>query len=222
MRSYVCAQCHVEYYFKGQEKRLVYPWAKGIKVDQIAEYYDEVQHTDWVHAQSGAPALKAQHPEFEMWSQGIHARSGVACADCHMPYERVGAHKVSDHHVRSPLLNINKACQTCHKWPEAELRARVETIQSRTFELRNLAMDAMMDLIDDLQAAQASGVPTNQLTVARDFQRKAQFYLDFVEAENSAGFHAPQEAARILGQSIDLARKGKNALRPRRPGVAAN
>ena len=87
---------------------------------------------DWVHAETGAPALKAQHPEFEMWNQGIHARSGVACADCHMPYMRVGALKISDHHVRSPLLNINRACQTCHKWPEDELMARAETAQQRT------------------------------------------------------------------------------------------
>ncbi|MFO1498954.1 MAG: ammonia-forming cytochrome c nitrite reductase subunit c552 [Verrucomicrobiota bacterium] len=213
MRSYVCAQCHVEYYFKGPEKRLVYPWAKGNKVDDILAYYDEVGHKDWEHADTGAPALKAQHPEFEMWSQGIHARSGVACADCHMPYERVGAHKISDHHVRSPLLNINKACQTCHRWPEQELSARVQTIQTRTFNLRNRAMDALIDLIDDLKAAKAAGVGTNELGKARDFQRKAQFYLDFVEAENSTGFHAPQEAARILGESIDFARKGQNALR---------
>ncbi len=85
MRAYVCGQCHVEYYFKGPEKRLVYPWAKGLKVDQIQAYYDEVGFKDWSHAQTGAPALKAQHPEFEMWSQGIHARSGVTCVDCHMP-----------------------------------------------------------------------------------------------------------------------------------------
>ncbi len=221
MRSYVCAQCHVEYYFKGPEKRLVYPWAKGNKVDDILAYYDEVGHKDWVHADTAAPALKAQHPEFEMWSQGIHARSGVACADCHMPYERVGAHKVSNHHVRSPLLNINKACQTCHKWPEAELKARVEVIQTRTFELRNLAMDALVDLIDDLKAAKAAGKPDAELTAAQDFQRKAQFYLDFVEAENSTGFHAPQEAARILGLSIDFCRKGQKALRGGKP-VAVN
>lgn len=213
MRSYVCGQCHVEYYFKGDEKRLVYPWSKGNKVENILAYYDEVGHKDWVHAATGAPALKAQHPEFEMWSQGIHARSGVACADCHMPYERVGAHKISDHHVRSPLLNINKACQTCHKWPEAELKARVETIQTRTFELRNRAMDALMDLIDDLQVAKQAGRSDEGFKVAKDFQRKAQFYLDFVEAENSTGFHAPQEAARILGESIDFCRKGQNALR---------
>jgi nitrite reductase (cytochrome c-552) len=213
MRSYVCGQCHVEYYFKGEEKRLVYPWAKGNKVENILAYYDEVGHKDWTHADSGANALKAQHPEFEMWSQGIHARSGVACADCHMPYERVGAHKVSDHHVRSPLLNINKACQTCHRWPEEELKARVETIQTRTFSLRNRAMDALMDLIDDIKTAQSSGASSNQVAKARDFQRKAQFYLDFVEAENSTGFHAPQECARILGESIDFSRKGQNTLR---------
>src|SRR5688572_12469546 len=135
MRSYVCAQCHVEYYFQGEEKRLVYPWSKGVKVEQILSYYDEVQHKDWTHAETGAPALKAQHPEFEMWQQGIHARSGVACADCHMPYKRVGAYKISDHHVRSPLLNVNHACQTCHKWPEEELKARVQNIQERTHKL---------------------------------------------------------------------------------------
>jgi nitrite reductase (cytochrome c-552) len=213
MRSYVCAQCHVEYYFKGQDKRLVFPWHKGNKVENILAYYDEVGHKDWSHADTAAPALKAQHPEFELWSQGIHARSGVACADCHMPYTRVGAHKISDHHVRSPLLNINKACQTCHRWPEEELKARVETIQNRTFQLRNLAMDALMDLIDDIKTAKAGGTATNDLAKAQDFQRKAQFYLDFVEAENSTGFHAPQEAARILGESIDFSRKGQNALR---------
>ncbi len=220
MRSYVCAQCHVEYYFKGTEKRLTYPWAKGEKVENILAYYDEVGFKDWTHAVSGAPALKAQHPEFEMWSQGIHARSGVACADCHMPYTRVGAHKISDHHIRSPLLNINKACQTCHKWPEDELRDRVHTIQQRTFQMRDLAMDALMDLIDDIHAAKISGVSTNAIAVAQDFQRKAQFYLDFVEAENSTGFHAPQEAVRILGESIDFSRKGQNALRPTPPRVA--
>jgi nitrite reductase (cytochrome c-552) len=213
MRSFVCGQCHVEYYFKGPEKRLVYPWSKGLKVEDIMAYYDEEKHKDWTHAETGAPVLKAQHPEFEMWNQGIHARSGVACADCHMPYKREGAMKISDHHVRSPLLNINKACQTCHKWPEAELKARVETIQERTYKMRNLAMDALMDLINDIKAARATGRTDEELTAARDYQRKAQFWLDFVEAENSTGFHAPQEAIRILGESIDFCRKGQMSLR---------
>ncbi len=216
MRSFVCGQCHVEYYFKGPEKRLVYPWSKGLKVDEIMDYYEEVGHKDWTHTDTGAPALKAQHPEFEMWNQGIHARSGVACADCHMPYKREGALKISDHHVNSPLLKINRSCQTCHKWPEEELKARVETIQTRHFQLRNVAMDALVDLINDLKSAKSSGASDAELTPARSFQRKAQFYLDFVEAENSTGFHAPQEAARILGESINFSRQGQNALRGKR------
>ena len=213
MRAYVCGQCHVEYYFKGPEKRLVYPWAKGLKVEEILAYYDEAKFKDWTHADTGAPVLKAQHPEFEMWNQGIHARSGVTCADCHMPYKREGALKISDHHVRSPVLNINRACQTCHKWPEEELKGRVETIQERTFKMRNVAMDALMDLISDLKTTKAAAKTDIELATAQDFQRKAQFYLDFVEAENSTGFHAPQEAARILGESINFSRQGQIVLR---------
>lgn len=212
MRSYVCGQCHVEYYFKGPEKTLTYPWQKGLKIEKIVEYYDEVKHKDWVHARTGAEVLKAQHPEFEMFNQGIHSRAGVACADCHMPYMREGAMKVSDHHVRSPLLNINRSCQTCHKASEEELKYRAETIQERTFNLRNLAMDALMDLIDQLQKAKAAGKPDADLAEARNYQRKAQFYLDFVEAENSMGFHAPEEAARILGESINFTRLGLMSL----------
>jgi nitrite reductase (cytochrome c-552) len=213
MRTFVCGQCHVEYYFKGAEKTLTYPWSKGLKVENITAYYDEVQHKDWVHARTGANVLKAQHPEFELYNQGIHARAGVACADCHMPYQREGAMKISDHHVRSPLLNINQACQTCHKASEDELKFRAETIQTRTFNMRNIAMDALMQLIGDLQKAKEAGKTDQELAQARDFQRKAQFYLDFVEAENSMGFHAPEEAARILGESINFTRLGQLALR---------
>ncbi len=213
MRAFVCGQCHVEYYFKGPEKRLVYPWAKGIKVENILDYYEEAGQNDWMHAETGAGVLKAQHPEFEMWNQGIHARSGVACADCHMPYMRVGGLKISDHHVRSPVLNINRACQTCHHWPEEEMRERIEVIQDRVFSLRNRAMDALVALIGDLKAAKAAGKSDADLLEARKLQRRAQFMLDFVEAENSTGFHAPQEAGRILAESIDYARQGQLALR---------
>lgn len=223
MRAFVCGQCHVEYYFRGPEKRLVYPWAKGLKGDEILAYYEEARFMDWTHALTGAAALKAQHPEFEMWNQGIHARSGVACADCHMPYMRVGAMKISDHHVRSPLLNINRACQTCHNVAEDELKSRAETIQERTYQLRNITMDALVELIRDIEAAKKSGASEAALTQARDFQRKSQFLVDFVEAENSMGFHAPQEAARLLGIAIDYARRGQVALRgaPTRAARAA-
>jgi nitrite reductase (cytochrome c-552) len=212
MRAYVCGQCHVEYYFRGPEKRLTYPWANGLRADQILSYYEENGFQDWTHAVTGAPALKAQHPEFEMWNQGIHARSGVACADCHMPYQRVGAMKVSDHHVRSPLLNVNRACQTCHRWPEEDLRARVETIQDRTYQVRNLAMDALVALITDIQAAQSRGATEAALGAARRHQRRGQFLLDFIEAENSMGFHADQEAVRVLALSLDEIRRGQASL----------
>ncbi len=214
MRTFVCGQCHVEYYFKGPDKRLVYPWARGIRADQMLDYYEDQGQVDWTHAESGAGVLKAQHPEFEMFNQGVHARSGVACADCHMPYMREGALKISDHHVRSPVLNIHRACQTCHPIAEEELRARVETIQERTLQMRNIAMDAVVDLIDDIRAARDSGAPDADLEPARTMHRRAQFLLDFVEAENSSGFHAPQEAARLLTLSIDASRRGQIALRP--------
>ena len=122
--------------------------------------------------------------------------------------------KISDHHVRSPVLNIGAACQTCHRWEEKELAERVRTIQDRTVALRNLAMDALMDLVQDLERARAAGRSDEQLAAARGHQRRAQFFLDFIEAENSAGFHAPGEAARILGESIDASRRGQVALRP--------
>jgi len=213
MRTFVCGQCHVEYYFKGPEKRLTYPWSKGLRVEQIQAYYDEIGFKDWTHKETGAEVLKAQHPEFEMWNQGIHARSGVACADCHMPYQRVGAQKISDHHVRSPLLNINKACQTCHRWSEDELKSRAEAIQSNTYAMRDQAMNALVQLIGEIKAARDAGRPDAELALARKLQRQAQFRLDFVEAENSMGFHAPQEALRILGESINLSREGQLALR---------
>ncbi len=213
MRTYVCAQCHVEYYFAPPDKQLTYPWHKGLQVENILAYYDEVDFKDWVHKESGAPVLKAQHPEFEMYSQGIHAKSGVACADCHMPYVRTGAQKISDHHIRSPVLNIQRACQTCHKWPEEELRQRIFTIQDRTFELRNTAMDAVISLIGDIKEAKAAGKSDEALVTARKMQRYAQFMVDFVEAENSMGFHAPQESARVLGHAMNIARQGQLAVR---------
>jgi nitrite reductase (cytochrome c-552) len=212
MRTFVCAQCHVEYHFRGPEKRLTYPWARGLRADEILAYYEESGFADWTHATSGAPVLKAQHPEFEMYSQGIHARSGVTCADCHMPYVRTGALKISDHWVRSPVLNVANACQTCHRWSEDELVDRVFTIQDRTYQLRNVAIDAVVELARAIGSAAAQAAPPARLAAARTYQRRAQFLADFIEAENSMGFHADQEAARVLGLSINYARLGERAL----------
>ncbi len=166
MRAYVCGQCHVEYYFKGTAKTVTYPWANGLKVEEIE---------DWTHAETGTKMLKAQHPEFEVWNQGIHARAGVACADCHMPYQRVGALEVSDN----------------------------ATLQR--------AAKATTDLIDTIVAARKAGASESDVQAAQALHRKAQWRLDFVAAENSMGFHAPQELARILGETIDFARQGQLA-----------
>jgi nitrite reductase (cytochrome c-552) len=214
MRSLVCAQCHNEYYFRGENKIVTHPWDKGLRVEHLEAYYDQARYSDWKHAETGAGVLKAQHPEFELWSQGIHARSGVACADCHMPYQREGAIKVSNHHVRSPLLNIAAACQTCHRITEPELKARVEIVQDRNHALLKRGEEAVVALISSLATAQKAGASDEQLKIPRALQRKAQWRLDFISAENSMGFHASQEAARILAEAIDYARQGQLALPP--------
>ncbi len=209
MRSYVCGQCHVTYYFKGPEKTLTFPWHKGIHVEDIIA--DENGVKEWEHPDTGAPLIKARHPEFEVWNMGVHARSGVACADCHMPYMRMGGLKISDHQVNSPLLKINRSCQTCHHFSEEELKARAEEIQDRFFNQRNTALDALMDLINDIKANKDRVTP-EQLAKARDYQRRGQFMIDFIMSENSMGFHAPQEAQRILGDAINLCRQGQVTL----------
>ncbi len=210
MRIFVCAQCHVEYYFKGSDKRLTFPWSNGIKADEIFNYYKNIDFKDWVHKETNAPMLKAQHPEFEVWSQGIHARSGVSCVDCHMPFKKIGSMKITDHNVQSPILNINRSCRTCHASDPDELKNRVEEIQAKQVQLENMAKDALMDLINDLKTTKKKG---KALRLAQEYQREASWYLDFIMSENSTGFHAPQEAARIIGLSLDASRKGQNALR---------
>ena len=217
MRSYVCGQCHVEYYFKGPEKTLTYPWSKGLTVDDALAYYDEVKFKDFTHKLTGANVLKAQHPEFETFNQGVHSKAGVACADCHMPYMRQGAVKVSDHQVRSPLLNINRSCQGCHRATEKELQSRVDQIQGRHVQGRDTTFNALIQLIKDIETAQKNDTPKAQLDAARNYQRKAQFLLDYVESENSTGFHAPGYSLRVLNDGTDAARLGQLALAGKLP-----
>ena len=214
MRSFACAQCHNEYYC-APKVPMFHPWDNGLKVEQIEKTYDNFKFPDghrffdFTHAETGAEVIKAQHPEFELWSQGVHARSGVACADCHMPYTRQGAMKVSDHWVRSPLLNIARSCQVCHPFPEKELEDRVLTIQNRNKQLMERAGAALVSMLDEVKSAKSAGVSNEKLGDVFALQRKAQFRLDFVNAENSMGFHSDQEAARILAESIDYFRQGQ-------------
>ena len=212
MRSFVCAQCHVEYYFEGADTQLSHPWDDGLRADEMLARYDATGFRDWVHAETGAPMLKAQHPEFELWSQGIHARAGVSCVDCHMPYERVGAMKITDHHIRSPLLDAGRACQVCHPIAAEELVARAESIQEHTLSMQDTAMDRLMDLIDAIGTARSRDPEDPRLEAARLAQRRASFLIDFVSSENSAGFHAPEEAARLLFLALDEILAGTRAL----------
>ncbi|WP_372795651.1 ammonia-forming cytochrome c nitrite reductase subunit c552 [Pontiella sp.] len=214
MRSFVCGQCHVEYYCSS-DFPLTFPWGNGLKMDNLEQFWNETKLTsgerfyDYKHKETGAPILKTQHPEFELWSQGVHARSGVSCSDCHMPYMRDGASKVSDHWVRSPLLNVNRACQTCHRKSEEEILDLVDNIQQTNYKLLLRGGEALNDLMDAIMAAKAAGVSDEQLGGALEMQRKAQWRLDYIAAENSMGFHAPQEAARILAEAADYARQGQ-------------
>lgn len=214
MRSFVCGQCHVEYYCSS-DFPLTFPWSNGLAMEDLEQEWDETVLTsgerfyDYKHKETGAAILKAQHPEFELWSQGIHARSGVSCSDCHMPYMRDGASKISDHWVRSPLLNVNRACQTCHHASEQEILDRVESIQDKNYNLLLRGGEALNDLMDAVMTAKAAGATPEQLEPALELQRKAQWRLDYIAAENSMGFHAPQEAARILAEAADYARQGQ-------------
>ncbi|HEY3290577.1 MAG TPA: ammonia-forming cytochrome c nitrite reductase subunit c552 [Anaerolineae bacterium] len=211
MRTYVCAQCHVTYYFSGDNKVLTFPWKNGLNIDDIETYMDAIGFKDFTHKETKAPIVKIRHPEYEMWSTSVHAESGVTCADCHMPYVREGSVKVSDHWLRSPLTNLNTACQTCHKQDEAMLRERVLTIQERTTKLLRSSETALVAAIDDIDAAQAAGASDADLQAARALQRRSSMRWDFVSSENSTGFHSPQESARILADSIDFARQAQIA-----------
>ncbi|EQC47449.1 ammonia-forming cytochrome c nitrite reductase subunit c552 [Bacteriovorax sp. Seq25_V] len=208
MKTFVCAQCHVEYYFKGKDKTLTYPWGKGLKGDEILSYYNEIDFKDWTHNLTKSAVLKAQHPEFETYSQGIHARSGVSCVDCHMPYKKVGAMKITDHHINSPMLKVNQSCRTCHNISEDKLLERVAVIQDNNHEMKDTVFNALVSFIKKIEAN--SNHP--KIEELRKAQRDAQFLFDFVEAENSNGFHAPQESARILLKSLDIIRKGEELL----------
>ncbi|MBP7052921.1 MAG: ammonia-forming cytochrome c nitrite reductase subunit c552 [Phycisphaerae bacterium] len=214
MRSLVCAQCHVEYYFRtdpqeGMKNYLVFPWAKGTTLEAMLAFYDGVEHTDYVHAISGAPIIKAQHPDYELYLTGIHAYRNVSCADCHMPYRTEGGVKYSDHHVRSPLLNIANSCAVCHRWGEDEIRTRVEGIQTKTEQAKLAAEEALVKAHFDVAAAAQAGASVEDLALPRKLLRWGQFRWDFISANNGMGFHAAQESMRLLGEAANLAQQAR-------------
>jgi nitrite reductase (cytochrome c-552) len=210
MRTIVCANCHVEYYFEGPDNHLTFPWENGTRIEEISAYYMEEGFKDWEHPESGAPMIKMQHPEYELYSaDSTHYKAGVACADCHMPYTRDGAVKFSTHDVRSPLLNLDTACGACHT-DVTYVAERVGIIQDQVYETMVGAEEALVDAIAAIQLAGTDpAADPSMLEDARWLHREAQLRWDFIAAENSMGFHNPSETLRILAAATDLARQAQ-------------
>jgi len=210
MRSLVCANCHVTYFFAGTGKLLTVPWADGTRVEDILQYENSLDVSDWTYPGTGTQMIKARHPDYELYTaDSTHYKAGVACADCHMPYVRDGAMKYSSHDVMSPLLDPYQSCGQCHTNVDYVL-GRAGIIQDEVTNAKISAEDALIDTITALKGATArSGVDADQLNQARQLDRNAQFMWDFVSAANSTGFHNPDEALRILRNATDLARQAQ-------------
>ncbi|MCX7833736.1 MAG: ammonia-forming cytochrome c nitrite reductase [Ignavibacteria bacterium] len=212
MRSLVCAQCHVEYYFKGEGKYLTFPWDKGLSMEDMEAYYDSVNHTDWVHSLSKAPMLKAQHPDFELFKFGIHSERGISCAECHMPYKTEGGVKFTDHHVQSPLNNISNSCAVCHRESEESLRKNVYDRQYKIMELSKKATSLIVKAHIEAKTAWDNGAKEEEMKPILKLIRQAQWRWDYVMASIGGAFHAPLESARILGASIEKAMEARLLL----------
>ncbi len=212
MRSLVCAQCHVEYYFKGEGKYLTFPWDKGFSADSMEACYEQNGHVDFVHALSRTPILKAQHPDYELYMTGIHAQRGVSCADCHMPYRSEGGVKFTDHKIQSPLNNIANSCQVCHRESEDALRRSVNERQDRIEEMRGMVEGALVKAHIEAKAAWDKGATEAEMKPVLELIRHAQWRWDWVAAANALGFHSPVEAARTLGTSLQRAQEARVQL----------
>lgn len=204
MRSLVCAQCHVEYHFKGPDKYLKFPWDFGLKAEDFEKYYEESGHVDWTHSISGAKMVKMQHPDYEVFQQGLHGKRGVSCADCHMPAKTAGKKEFTDHQIRSPLYMVDQTCGNCHNWSADEARQRVYEIQDRNRDLLDRVERVLTAAHFEIADAAQLGASAEELEPVRKLVSKAQMYWDYIAANNGMGFHAPQEAARVLGKALDL------------------
>lgn len=209
MRSLVCAQCHTEYFFKGEGQYLTFPQDSGMTVEAMEKYYDAMNYKDYTHALSRAPILKAQHPGYEIHQMGIHGQRGVSCADCHMPYMSKGGVKYTDHHIMSPLANIERTCQTCHRQSAETLRQNVYERQRKCNEIRNRVENELATAHIEAKFAWDKGATEAEMKPVLDLLRKSQWRWDFAVASHGAAFHAPQEITRILSHSLDLANQAR-------------
>ena len=209
MRSLACAQCHVEYYFTPEGKYLIFPWHNGLSMEGAEQYYDSIQFADYTHALSKAPIIKAQHPDYEIYKTGIHAKRGVSCADCHMPYVSEGGVKHSSHHIRSPLASMNNTCQVCHRETEEDLRNAVFERQRSADQIRTLAEKELASAHIEAQFAWEKGATETQMHDALQLIRQSQWRWDYAVASHGGSFHSPVEFHRILSLSLDRAHKAR-------------
>ena len=212
MRSLVCAQCHVEYYFKGDDRYVTFPWHNGFTVEDMEKYYDEAGYADWTHVVSKAPMLKTQHPDYELFLLGPHAQRGLSCADCHLPYISEGGIKYSDHHLVSPLKYISTTCQTCHRDSEDNLRKYVYEYQDKALEIRNRVEKELAKAHIMAKTAWEKGANENEMKTVLQLLRQAQWRWDFAVASHGGSFHAPVETQRILAHSLDRSLQAQLAL----------
>ncbi len=218
MRSLVCAQCHVEYYFDKHRQDapevayLTFPWKYGTSVESALKYYDEIKFADFTQQLSRTPVLKAQHPDYEIYLTGIHAQRGVACADCHMPYIKEGGQKFTSHRIVSPLANIDVTCQVCHRESEKTLMENVYERQDKIKEIRDLAEVELVKAHLEAKAAWEAGVKENEMNAILDHIRNAQWYWDYAAASHGASFHSPVEVSRIIGLSINESNQARVML----------
>ena len=218
MRSLVCAQCHVEYYFKkdvpGAEgvNYLTLPWDQGFSAESMEAYYDAANFKDWTHSISKTPMLKAQHPDYELYTTGVHANRGISCADCHMPYRSEGGMKFSDHHKQSPLNNISNSCQVCHREDTERLIADVYERQERILESRLKLEELLVKAhVEAGKAWEIGTTPENMNGILQDI-RHAQWRWDYIAASHGGSFHSPVESGRVLSSGIALAQEARVKL----------
>lgn len=218
MRSLVCAQCHVEYYFNkhtpGAEgiPYLTLPWDNGFSAEAMEEYYDDIEFTDWTHALSKAPMLKAQHPGYEVFMTGVHASRGVSCADCHMPYISEGGQKFTSHHVSSPLKNVSNSCQVCHRQETERLVRDVYERQDKIIESRNKLEEILVRAHVEAKTAWELGAKKEQMGEILTDIRHAQWRWDYAAASHGNAFHSPIETSRVISTGINIAQEARIKL----------
>ncbi len=184
---------------------LTFPWDKGMTVEEMEEYYDGVEFSDWTHSLSKAPMLKAQHPDYEVAQHGIHAQRGVACADCHMPYQSEGGVKFTNHKMQSPLNNIAASCQVCHREETQTLVQNVYDRQDKVLEARHELEKTLVRAHVEAKKAWDLGATEPQMKDILKGIRRAQWRWDYVAATHGGSFHAPLECARIVAAGVSIA-----------------